>query len=394
MSKRKRHQEKGTDLEQIEWLKHRTGFPTPEEREKIIRLRRELGFEMLRLAVARAGEDDPRYRELIKKYGKEEVRRAEQVFREAFDAPSRVADEAKSNRDYRLRYSRFGAGLPFYTSKEREDLLDVYTRRLEDMLENKDGFESAETDEVAKLLLLDWREWEDLTPLAIPPRPESYSAPPPASYPAPIAELLEWGNNLDKAHDFVNEQEYLQWKKSIHALTRMALDPGLLHGWPAESASWAPWHAIHVLGELQAWESAAALAELADIENDWLSDHLPHIWADMGPEAEPVLWMILEDRRASAKRCGLAAESLFMMTEENEALYHKVVRGFEKMLRNTTSFDPALNGYLIMFLNDMEAPDDVYKTISEAFEQNRVDPEIITPEDLEDDDFDDDDFSE
>jgi hypothetical protein len=394
MSKRKRHQEKGTEFDQVEWLRHRTGYPTPEEREKIIQLRRKLGFEILSLAVARAGEDDPRYRELINKYGKEEVKRAEQVFADSFDVPSRVADEAKSNREYRLRYSRFGAGLPFYTSQEREDLLDVYTKSLEDMLDNEDVFESAETNQVAKLLLMDWREWDDLTPLAIPPRPENYSSHPPASYPAPIGVLLEWGNDLDKAHDFVIEQEYLQWKKFVPALTRMALDPGLLNGWPAESASWAPWHAIHILGELQAWESAPALAELADLENDWLTDHLPHIWADIGAEAEPVLWMILEDKGASAKRRGLAAEGLFMMTDENQALHHKVVKGFEKILQNSTSFDPTLNGYVIRFLKDMEALDDVHEIISEAFEQNRVDPEIITPEDLEEDDFEDDNFDD
>jgi hypothetical protein len=392
MSKHKRHQKTGTEIHQIEWLQHRTGYPTPEEREKIIELRRKLGFEILSLVVVRAGEDDPRYRELIKKYGKDEVLRAEQALKEGLDVPSRVADEPKSNREYRLRYSRFGAGLPFYTSNERDDLLDVYTKSLEEMLEGSYRFESAETDEVAKLLLMDWRDWEDLTPLAIPPRPDNYSAPQPASYAAPIAELLEWGNDLDKHHDFVDEQEYLQWKKFIPAITRMALDPGLLNGWPAESASWAPWHAIHILGELEAWESAPALAELADLENDWLSDHLPHIWADMGTEAEPVLWMILEDQHASAKRRGLAAKSLFMMTEENEALYHKVVKGFDKMLQNTTSFDPTLNGHLILFLNDMEALDEVYTTVFNAFEQNRVDLEIITPEDLEEDDFDDDDF--
>jgi hypothetical protein len=394
MSKRKRHQEKGAEAEQIEWLKHRTGYPTPGERERIIQLRRKLGFEILSLAVARAEEDDPRYRELIKKYGKAEVQRAEQAFREGFDMPSRVTDEAKSNREYRLRYSRFGAGLPFYTSNEREDLLDIYSKSLEHMLEGKDRFESAETDEAAKLLLLDWREWQDITPLAIPARPDNYGAPPHASYSSPIAALLEWGSDLDKSHDFVNEQEYAQWKKFIPALTRMALDPGLLNGWPSESASWAPWHAIHILGELQAWESAPALAELADLENDWLSDHLAHIWADMGAEVEPVLWMILEDQRASVKRRGLAAEGLFMMTEENEALYHKVVKGFEKILQNSTSFDATLNGYIIMFLNDMEALDDVHETISEAFEQNRVDPEIITPEDLEEGDFEDDDFDD
>lgn len=39
MSKRKRRAEKQTDIPRIEWLKHRTGYPTPEELERIIELR-------------------------------------------------------------------------------------------------------------------------------------------------------------------------------------------------------------------------------------------------------------------------------------------------------------------------------------------------------------------
>ena len=178
----------------------------------------------------------------------------------------------------------------------------------------------------------------------------------------------------------------MQWKRFILALTRMALDPGLLSGWPSERASWAPWHAIHALGNLQAWESAPALAELADLENDWLSDHLPHIWADMGMEVEPTLWMILETHSSSTKRRGLAAESLFMMTEESDAISDKAIHGFEKILRNTSNVDSTLNGYLVMFLNDMEISGKTLDTIYKAFEESRVDSSIITPEDLENED--------
>jgi len=211
----------------------------------------------------------------------------------------------------------------------------------------------------------------------------------------PIAELLEWGDNLNKSYDFADKEEYLDWKKFVPALTRMALDSGLLNGWPSESASWAPWHAIHALGNLQAWDSAPALAELADFENDWLSDHLPHIWADMGREVEPMLWMILEDHSASAKRRGLAAEGLYMMTDENEVLHNKVVKGFEKMLRDTKTFDATLNAFIISFLDNMEAVEEVYPAINEAFEQNRVNLDIISPEDLEEEyDFEDDEFDD
>lgn len=394
MSRRKRHQPKGTEAGQIEWLRHRRGYPTAEEREKILELRRKLSAELIGLALSGVEGDDPRFQALINKYGKDEVVRAEQAFRDAMDAPSLVADDARSNRDYRLRYSRFGAGLPFLTVEQRNDLLEKYTRRFRIEIDNTSSAEPTEEDEAENLLLMDWRSWEDIKPPTIPPRPDDFNAPPPASYSPPIAELLEWGNDLKKYHDFADEQEYLHWKNFIPALTRMALDPGLLKGWPSENASWAPWHAIHTLGNLQAWESAPALAELADLEDDWLSDHLPHIWADMGREAEPILWMILDDRSALAKHRGLAAEGLYMMTDDNEVLHNKVVRGFEKILQNEMTFDPTLNGYLISFLRSMEALDQASLAIQKAFDQGRVDPDLITPEDLEEDDFEDDDFEE
>lgn len=165
----------------------------------------------------------------------------------------------------------------------------------------------------------------------------------------------------------------------------MALDPALLGGWPSENASWAPWHAVHALGELQAWESAPALAVLAHRENDWLSDHLPHIWADMGAEVEPSLWMILEDTSASAKQRGLAADSLYLMTDDNEAMRLKLVRGFDKLLGNAQVFNPTVNAYLIHFLMEMDAVDEIFETVELAFDQSRVDLDITTPEDLDED---------
>jgi hypothetical protein len=386
MSRRRRRSSRPQTEVQIEWFKNRTGYPSPGEREEIIRVRKSISAELILHKLGKASPDDHRYSEFIDKYGKEEVQRAEKKFREGMDMSSRVADDARSYRDYRLRYSHFGAGLMFYSAKEIDDLYDSYFAQLKNALESESAEISDTENEFEKLLLIGWRDWEDITAPAIPPRPATYNAPQPASYPAPINELLEWGDDLHRSHQFADEVEYLQWKKFIPALTRMALDPGLLNGWPSEKASWAAWHAVHALGNLQAWESAPALAELADIGNDWLSDHLPHIWVDIGREVEPSLWMILETHSSSAKQRGLAAEGLFMMTEENEVISDRVTRGFEKILQNKNKFDSTLNGYLVMFLKDMEIPDKALDTIHEAFEEDRIDSGIITPEDLEDDD--------
>jgi hypothetical protein len=295
------------------------------------------------------------------------------------ELPSLIADDAKSYREYRQRYARFGAGLKFYTQREMDELFDTHKSTF------KESNGETMFGEVDKLLLFGWRDWEDITPPAIPSRPDDFNAPQPAVYSAPINELLEWGDDLHRSHKFTDEADFLNWRKYIPALTRMALDKGLLNGWVTDKASWAPWHAIHALGTLQAWESAPALASLADLENDWLSDHLPHIWADMGVEVEPSLWMILENSSGSEKQRGLAAQSLHMMTEENEAMENKVIKGFEKLLANTKNFNPTVNAYMIHFLNQMEAVEDIWETIELAFEEERVDLDVITPEDLEDD---------
>ncbi|MCJ7433910.1 MAG: hypothetical protein MUO77_10520 [Anaerolineales bacterium] len=391
MVKHKRHPNTQTEThQQIEWFKHRTGYPTPEERDKIINLRQRLMMEIIKLAILKVHPNDARYRSLIKKYGEDEIIRAERSFRESMESPSRVADDASSYRDYRLRYSRYGEGLQFYTSKEVDELYISYGSQLKDLLDNGGNGNEVEPEEnISKLLLIGWKDWEDITPPAIPPRPIDFIAPTPTSYSAPLTEILEYGWDLEKEYMLYDPANRNKWGKHISALTHMALDPGLLNGWPSENASWAPWHAVHMLGLLEAWESAPALAQLADHENDWLSDHLPHIWADMGMEVEPTLWMILENPTASAKQRGLAAESLYMLTDENEAMEYKVIKGFEKILKNTKTFNPELNGFLIMFLKDMEALDDMRDTIDLAFEEERVDLSIIGPENLEEDDFDD-----
>ena len=387
MSKRKRHAQKQSDYSHIEWLKHRTGYPTPEERQQIIQLRQELLMELAMLVVTGIKPDDSKVRGLAGKYSVEELERATHIIGERLTFPLPIAEDAKSYREYRQRYARFGAGLKFYTAKEIEEL------QKEHLKATREPDDINQESELDKLLLHGWRDWEDITPPAIPLPPDDFTAPQPAAYPVPINELLEWGDDLHRSHNFADETDFNHWKKHIPALTRMAFDPGLLNGWVTEKASWAPWHAIHALGALQAWESAPALAKLADLENDWLSDHLPHIWADMGMEVEPSLWMIVEDHSASSKRRGLAVQSLFMLTEEIEAMENKVIKGFERILRNTKTSDPTVNAYIIHFLREMDAVDDVRETIESAFDEDRVDPDIIALEDL-DDDYDDEDWDD
>jgi len=93
--------------------------------------------------------------------------------------------------------------------------------------------------------------------------------------------------------------------------------------------------------------------------------------------------MILEDRTASTKMRGLAAEALYKLVEDDEAMTRLVTTGFGKILQWETNFDPRLNGYLISFLKDMEgAVDELEDEIADAFEAGRVDESYVTFEDV------------
>ena len=75
-----------------------------------------------------------------------------------------------------------------------------------------------------------------------------------------------------------------------------------------------------------------------------------------------------------------------MMAEEDDAMKYKVVKGFAKILGNTKTFDPSVNAYLIHFLRDMGAEEEIRETVDVAFGEGRVDLEIITLEDIYEDD--------
>ena len=383
MSPRHRRQPQSS-LPPIPWLEHREGFPTEAERQALIRRREALQDELLPLLLDGLEPDDPPARRLVRKYGWEEVERAVDVLEEARELPSFVADEATFFRLYRHRFARFGGQRPFYQGQEleaiQEEHLGYYLERIKSDPHAK---MNPREKEIEDLLLAGWRTWEDITPPAAPPRPAGFRSPAPASYREPLASILAWGTDLDWKRIEGEAGHAERWSRRAHELERMALDPGLLDGWPGEAQSWAPWHALQLLGALGAWQSIPALARLSGCPNDWLSDLLPDVWARMGMEAEPVLWMVLEDTASPPARRGLAAEALTLLVEQEPLLSGKMARGFGQLLQKTLPGDPALNAYLIHFTRELGELDRIRPIARAAFEEQRVDLKIITPEDLE-----------
>jgi hypothetical protein len=383
MSARRRHYSQSSQ-QSISWLEHRSGFPSEAERQALIRRRKALHDELLPVMLNRLGPADAPGRELIKKYGPEEVDQALEVFDTIHDLPSFVADEAYFYRLYRHSYARFGGQRPFLTHEGLGGLqgenLRLYVERLK---AGSDFSIKPREKEIEDLLLTDWRIWEDITPPAVPPCPDDFKPPAPAAYRGPAASLLEWGTDLDPERIEEAADTPERWISQIPALERMVLDPGLLEGWPGEAPSWAPWHALQLLGALEAWQSIPTLAALSGRPNDWLADLLSEVWARMGMAAEPILWMLLEDPASSAQRRGLAAEALTFLVEEEPLLSSKLAQGFGQIVQKDQPCDPTLNAYLIHYAQEIGELERILPIAEAAFDEQRVDEEILTLEDLE-----------
>lgn len=373
-----RHRHSTKSAAKITWYEHRSGYPSPEEREAIIQRRDQLRLEFIGLVAREQTPDSPAGRRLVEKYGEDELNIILKQWDKVFQNESFVETDAFGYRSYRQRYARFGGTRPFFTASEYKRLLDEHSKNFVAALK-KESFPKERQAKLSDLLLMDSEMWEDITPEAIPPRPAD--APQPVlQYQEPLTSLLAYGSQLLPPAIFASPLD--NWRKHLPALTRLALDPTLLNGWPADPASWGPWYALHLLGKLGAAESAYALSELADIENDWLSDRLPEIWAQMGLEAEPLLWMLLDNPAHSLKKRGLAANALQLLADEEPLLRRKVIDGFGQFIANPAT-NSTINAYLIHFLGELEAQGLLRPLIETAFSENRVDTEVIELEEME-----------
>ncbi len=380
MSRRERRKKKID----IPWLEQRSGYPSPEERAALIDMRIELDVELLLLIAQDISPDSPQGRKLWETYGEAEVQAALTRLEEFRDMLPYLAEEAHTYRGYRQRYAGFGGSRPFLSAEEYSRRHTEYMHSVDKNFDPGKGLIDIKGDPALyDLLLMGWSLWRDLTPPDVPPRPAGFSAPRPGSYSGPAADLLTWGPELSPERLNLAAEDPLRWQKHIPALERMALDPGLLDGWPGEAASWAPWHALHLLGALGAWESAASLLALQGRPNDWLSDRLPKVWADMGLQVEPILSMLLSDPAIFPKRRCLAAAGLQELAEEEPVLNGKLVRDFSQILQTPEPFDSGLNATLIFILDSMDLSPEARPAIEAAFAAGRVDTDFIRLEDME-----------
>ncbi|TRZ47092.1 hypothetical protein D4S03_11520 [bacterium] len=360
------------------WTPIVTSYPPPGERLRLIARRDELTKALIKFYVRGKGPGESRVKKLMAEYGAKEVLHIYSVLQRQFQRNVFLIDEPEVYRHYRLGFARFGGTRLFLPKAGHEEL--NYERAL---LFSRREFHSRlplkpspRKEELRDLLLMDWPFWEDITPPDIPPPPVDY--PPPASYPQPLSALLTWGWNLDLARI---SRECAAWQASQSNLERMVLDETLLNGWPGESASWAPWHALHLLGKLNASGCARRLVDLYNRPNDWLSDCLPQVWAQMGPAVETSLWNILDDPACKPDQRGLAAAGLQKLIQNQGIPRLPAIHALAERLQPGRTDNAIVNAYVVFVLNRLKAVE-VKDAIRASFENGQVDTKTMDPRDV------------
>jgi hypothetical protein len=359
------------------------GYPTAAERQLIIQRRDDLLKELIEIFVARpASEHTARINRLAQAYGAAEVK----VVLDRFQARSRsplVGEEPGLYREYRRAYARFGSRRRFLLKQEYEDLtfenaMLFAEREWKALLRRGPG---QREQELRHLLLVDEQMWDDLFPLTQPRRPSDFAAPAASVYLGPVSELLELGWRADEQTIAARAQKASNWQPFAPDLERMVLDEGLLAGWPTDPPAWAPLHALRLLGYLGAHSSAGRLLALMDREEDWLSDLLPSVWANMGRLAAEPLWDYLQDRQHSPERRGNVLIGLLKLVEKHPQLQPEVVHGLIRLLEDAPAKDGEASAYLAHVLGELQATE-ALPALRRAYKAEKVDLKTMTWDDV------------
>jgi tetratricopeptide (TPR) repeat protein len=168
------------------------------------------------------------------------------------------------------------------------------------------------------------------------------------------------------------------------ALMTLATDEQLLAGEDDRPETWAPLHAVRLLGEMDAVEAIAPLLPLFERveEGEWLTEILQTAFGRLGRPALTPLRALLSDRGRDIWTRGRAADGL-----KELARYHPELRG-EVIAALTAHLDAAeaepsaetLNALVVSTLLDLEAEEEAAPAMRRAFAEDRVDQRIVGPE--------------
>ena len=359
-------------------------YPTPKERQRIIERREKLRGEIIYVLVRSDPQADQDIARLAQVYGADDVELVLRIISERASESVVVGEEPGNYRWYRTAFARFGGTRRLLRKQEFEELtFEVAKMAAGNLLKPKIlRRPSRRQRELEDLLLIGVELWEDVTPEDPPPRPPTFISPPAGQYSPPLDGLLNLGWHADEQAVAAFARRASLQTSHAPDLLRMVLDEGLRSGWPADASTWAPLHALRLLGELRAHQTAGPLLALMEDENDWLSDLLPSVWTAMGPKAAPPLWDYLEQRTAPPQWRGNVIIGLARMGQKHQSYRREVTEGFIKLLEESPPGDEEANGYVVHALASLLKARQAWPAIRRAYDANKLDDSIMTLDDV------------
>jgi hypothetical protein len=204
-------------------------------------------------------------------------------------------------------------------------------------------------------------------------------------YAAPVVQLIDLG----RPDDFLTAAEWRDYRalglseEDIPQLIRMATDAGLHEGDPNSDEVWAPVHAWRALAQFAATEAAEPLMELAGEYpyDEGVAEELPHVFGVLGPETLSKLTAYLNDGDQNAQARACVANCIEQIGQRHSEAREQCKQILCDALANHRVQPSDLNGFLVMGLVDLRAPEHLH-VIRSAYSDQSVDTAIMG--DLED----------
>lgn len=199
--------------------------------------------------------------------------------------------------------------------------------------------------------------------------------------PPPVDALLTYGEAQNLRSDVWPEYPVTFGLGPEHVpdLIRMATDRELSRAEPEDPRVWAPLHAWRALGQLRAEGAAGplleALIQADEHDDDWGMEELPVVFGMIGPAAIPALEPFLADESKRRFARVAVAEALRCIAADHPRSRDACVAILTRALEAAERNDPALNGFLISPLLDLEAVE-AAPVIERAFATGHVDETI------------------
>jgi tetratricopeptide (TPR) repeat protein len=144
--------------------------------------------------------------------------------------------------------------------------------------------------------------------------------------------------------------------------------------------AWAPIHALHILGAMGSTvfleDLVRLLKERADYMGDWLTEDVPYILANFGPEAVKTLKHLVLDEDADVFLRISTARALCIIAKKHEDSRPDVVKFLGNLVASAEEKDVELVSFTIGDLAQFKDPK-ALQHIKDAFRRQMVDPSII-----------------